>query len=129
MGGILVDVFVQTHSSVDFLSLVIRMFFLVQGGYLLHKTFYDQLLDRKGDIYEYFLHLLFLNHLYLKKMNMPKWCLWGWHVLTPSLGISSPGCIHSIDKYLLIAYYALGANDTNIRTRSLRSLAQGAFNE
>lgn len=72
MGVILVDVFVQTHSSVDFLSLVIRMFFLVQGGYLLHKTFYDQLLDRKGDIYEYFLHLLFLNHLYLKKDEYAK---------------------------------------------------------
>lgn len=49
---------------------------LVQGKKLSHRKFYDQLLDRKGEIREPFLHLLFLSCLH-KVINMPDWHILG----------------------------------------------------
>ena len=66
MWVILVGFFVQNHFTVESQSLVIRMFFSVQGGHLLHRTLYDLLLGTKGDVREPFLQVLFLKRLQLK---------------------------------------------------------------
>jgi len=37
--------------------------------------------SQKGESREFFLHLLLLSCPQLKTMLMPKWHIWGWHIL------------------------------------------------
>lgn len=57
------------------------LFFLVLGGHLSRGNFMHWFLGRKGEGREVLLHLLFLNSLQLKILNMPKQHILGWHVL------------------------------------------------
>lgn len=83
--GYLMGLFVQTDSSIEPQSSVIKMFFfpLRQKEHFSHGKFYDLLFSRIWKVREPFLYLLFLKCLQLKIINMPKWCILGWHVLNP----------------------------------------------
>lgn len=45
------------------------------------QDIYTLFLDRKGEVIESLLHLLFLNYFQLKIINLPKWDVCGWHIL------------------------------------------------
>ena len=48
------------------------LLFLAQKGRLSHGKIYNLLLDRKGEVREPFMHLLFLQHLQFKIINLSK---------------------------------------------------------
>lgn len=79
--GYVVGLFVQTHLSVSSLSPVIKCSLLSTGKEPFLWEICVLLLGRKGEIREPFLHLLFLQCLQLKIINMPKWHILGLHVL------------------------------------------------
>lgn len=47
------------------------------------REIYALPLGRGGESRKLFLHLLFLGCLQLKIILMPKWHIWGWHILIP----------------------------------------------
>lgn len=56
---------------------------LVQEEELSHGKLYDLLSSRKKEVKESFCIRCFFKYLQLKIVNMPKWLILEWHILTP----------------------------------------------
>lgn len=57
---------------------------LAQGRYLLQREIDALCLGRYEEGRELLLHLFILGHLQLPLILVPKWHIWGWHILIPS---------------------------------------------